>query len=142
MNAGKFSAAQSAVARERDAEKDRYIVIVDDEPRIVRSLTRELSAWAKERELTITGMLLGSQAVEFIGDHRDAVEIVIADMRMPGMSGGDMVREIKRLRPFIKVIVLTAYDEIKGIERAGIDSFMTKPWDSNQLIRELERLLE
>jgi len=117
---------------------------VDDETPIIRSLTREISPWAEANGYSVSGTVIGRTALEFIEEHRDAVDLVIADIRMPGMSGGDMALEIRKLYPDIKIIVLTAYNDTKEIrkaEQAGISSFMTKPWDSHKLLHEIEQAL-
>ena len=124
--------------------RNRYILIVDDETPIIRSLTRELDEWAKANGYSVSGTVIGQLALDFIAEHRGEVDLVIADIRMPGMSGGDMALEIKDRYPDIKIIVLTAYNDTKEIEKARkacISSFMTKPWDTGHLIREIEQAL-
>jgi CheY-like chemotaxis protein len=126
------------------ASAQRYILVVDDEAQIIRSINRELSDWAEGQNLTVTGTVIGPLALEFIEEHEGEVPLVIADIRMPGMSGGDMALEIKRRYPNIKIIVLTAYNDRSEIDKArtaGIHAFMTKPWDRTELIRAIESAL-
>jgi DNA-binding NtrC family response regulator len=126
-------------------EKKRYILIVDDEVNIIRSLVRELTDWARGKNIQISAAVIGKEALQFLQDHRDQVELVIADMRMPGMSGGDMLLEIKEQFPEIMTILLTAYNdraEIAKAVKADIFSFIPKPWDADHLIDEIEKALE
>ncbi len=122
----------------------RYILVVDDETNIIKSLMRELGDWANTEGLTVTGAVIGEEALDFIEEHRNEVELVIADIRMPGMSGGDMALRIKKRYPDIRIIVLTGFNdrnEIKKAEKAGICSFMTKPWEMDHLIGEIEKAM-
>jgi serine phosphatase RsbU (regulator of sigma subunit) len=66
-------------------------------------------------------------------------------MRMPGMQGGEMLLEIKRNYPDIVSILLTAYtdrEELAKAVKAGIFSFIPKPWEPEQLIEEVEKAIE
>ena len=141
MNEKTALASGEMVLRKESASKNRYILIVDDEPRIVRSLIRELSGWAEDEGYTMEGAVIGIQALEFIRNHVGEVELVISDIRMPGMSGGRMAREIIEQHPDVRVIVLTAYEDTEEINKDEVDSFITKPWDTESLIREIERVL-
>ncbi|MFP4484475.1 MAG: response regulator [Spirochaetota bacterium] len=137
-------AQQRAGSEPRNGGRSRYILIVDDETPIIRSLTRELDGWARSNGYSVSGTVIGRLALDFIEEHRNEVDLVIADIRMPGMSGGDMALEIKKRYPDIKIIVLTAYNDTKEIRKAhqaGISSFMTKPWDTEHLIHEIEQAL-
>ncbi len=129
--------------REIDSEK-RYILVVDDEIHIIKSLMRELADWSESVGLSVTGAVIGVEALDVIEEHREKIKVIIADIRMPGMSGGDMALEIRRRYPDIPIIVLTGYNdrkEIKKAKRAGIEAFLTKPWDGDELIREIEKVV-
>lgn len=61
---------------------------------------------------------------------------VVTDMQMPGMNGIDLLRELRRRRPAIPVMVMTAYPSAVSRETAmsaGAVNFMTKPFDDKQL---------
>ena len=141
MNAEKTTQKEQGGSRHRDGNHAHYILVVDDEPRIIQSLVRELSPWAQSQGYSITGVLIGRQALEFVEEHQNEVALVIADIRMPGMSGGDMARELRKRRPNIPIVVLSAYNDVGELNKAEIDSFVRKPWETDHLIGELERAL-
>ncbi len=131
-------------AGSQKSEKKQYILVVDDETQIVRSLILELSPWAKTKGISITGAVIAQEALHFIENHKDQVKLVIADIRMPGMWGGEMITKIKQRDPHIKVIILTGYDDGKEIMKAreaGIISVIYKPWDKDHLLNEMEKAL-
>mgnify|MGYP006289329135 CR=1 FL=1 len=132
----------NSVASAVSQQRKRYILIVDDEPRIIHSLVRELSEWAASKGLTVTGSVLGKLALEFLEEHGNEVEVVIADIRMPGMSGGDMAQSIRELYPHIKVIVLSAYNDKEELDKARVESVISKPWEKQELIEEIEGAIE
>lgn len=128
----------------KKSENKQYILIVDDETKIIRSLILELSPWAKTKGISITGAVIAQEALHFIENHKDQVKLVVADIRMPGMWGGDMITKIKQRYPHIKIIVLTGYDDGKEIMKAGkagIISVIYKPWDKDHLVNEIEKAL-
>ena len=72
------------------------------------------------------------------------VDLVIADERMPGLSGTDLLREIRRRSPRTARALMTAYRSASvvrnGLE-AGVDTFFFKPWDNKILRDAVQRLL-
>ena len=123
-------------------DKNRYILLVDDEIIITNALTRELREWTAKRSL---GILTGQSAQEGLAQleaHRGEVVIVISDLKMPGMLGSDFLLEVRRLYPDVVTILLTGFSEaseIVKIVRAGIFSFILKPWDATYLLAELTK---
>lgn len=122
--------------------KTRCILLVDDEPNILNSLKRELHEWALERELEILSEFSARQGLETLKTRGTETIIVVSDLKMPEMKGSDFLLEVKRLYPDIVSILLTGFSEtnevIKAV-RAGIFSYMLKPWDSDYLVAELTK---
>lgn len=126
-----------------DSEK-RYILVVDDEVQVIRGIIRELSGWAKQNNIRVTGAVIGREALEFIENHENEIELVIADMRMPGMTGGDMLLTIQDRYPDVATILLTAYtdrEELAKAVKAGIYAYIPKPWETEELIEEIENAI-
>lgn len=85
----------------------------------------------------------GIEAVEAFENH--GVALVLMDMRMPVMDGYEATRRIKVLSPQIPVVAVTASaldDDQKMIRDCGVDAFVSKPVDRNELLKTIWRLLE
>ncbi len=123
----------------------RCIVLVDDEQNILNSLKRELHDWAAERKLEILTAISGRKGLEILQERGKDAAIVVSDLKMPEMKGSDFLTEVAKAYPDIVTILLTGYSEteevIKAV-RAGIFSYMLKPWDSDYLVAELQKAYE
>jgi DNA-binding NtrC family response regulator len=85
----------------------------------------------------------GQEALDEIS--RQRVDLVLADIKMPGMSGLEMLRRVKAIDPSLVVIVMTAYSFIGyAIEavRFGAHDYLTKPFGSRELLSAIERGLQ
>ncbi len=114
------------------------VLIVDDEAYVRESLSLVLT----RRGFSVRTASLASQALE--SDFFDGLDVVITDLKMPGMSGLDLLRQIKGQKPSLPVIVLTAYGNVpSAVEcvKAGAFEFLEKPADADKLIQTLERAL-
>lgn len=106
------------------------VLVVDDEPKIGQLLTQILTA----RNCTVRCVSNGLDALNQFKEK--PADIVITDMRMPKLSGMELVRELKAIDPMINVVVITAYPSIEGAVdamRHGACDFITKPFDINQI---------
>src|SRR3989339_188804 len=111
-------------------EKKSSIMIVDDEPDILIVLGEFLS---KEGFKVLTAKD-GNQAIEKIAAHK--VDLVLLDMAMPGLNGIETLRELKKIKPEVSVIMITAYrDAEKVVEafRLGAYDCIFKPFDLKYL---------
>jgi thioredoxin reductase (NADPH) len=124
-------------------------VAVDDEPAVLAAVSRDLRRGFGER-YRILRAASGGEALELLGDLRrraDRVALLIADQRMPGMSGTDYLVEAKDLVPEAKRVLLTAYADteaaISAINDVALDYYLLKPWDppEEELFPVLEDLL-
>jgi thioredoxin reductase (NADPH) len=114
------------------------ILAVDDEPGVARAIARDLrSRYGSDHRVMMASS--GPKALELLGELalRDRpLALVVADQRMPGMSGIDMLEQVRRRSPDTKLLLLTAYADtdvaIKAINDIGLDYYMFKPWDPPQ----------
>jgi PAS domain S-box-containing protein len=87
----------------------------------------------------------GQRALALIKEHPDKVHLVLSDVVMPGMSGPDLVREIVRVQPSVKVLFMSGYadDTIvhQGVLGEGIE-FINKPFTFIQLNRKVREVLD
>ena len=126
-------------------EKERYILLVDDEQNITNALQRELYEWATERSLTMLAAPSARKGLDILKEKGNETLIVVSDLRMPEMKGSDFLLEVKRLYPDIVSILLTGFSETEEIAKAvqaGIFSFIMKPWNSAYLIAEITKAFD
>lgn len=86
----------------------------------------------------------GEGAVEVL-DRGDDVAAVITDVRMPGMDGYELLRQVRRRRPETPVLLVTAFADVDGVRRAwqdGADDYLTKPVNLQELRSRVEGQLE
>lgn len=118
----------------------KTILIVEDDP-LSRSLLR---SYLNKTFATTLEAEEGSEAIRKFHDH-DSVDLVLMDLKMPGMDGFVATNLIKSEKPEMPVIALTAYslaeDRQKAIE-AGCNSLITKPVDRSVLYREIIKTLK
>lgn len=100
------------------------ILLVDDE---VETLDL-ISDYLVEKGLDLTTTTNGEQAVRLV--EQDSYQIAIVDLHLPGMTGAELLKEIKKIRPHIQVIMITGYGTIRdAVEcmKLGASDFITKP---------------
>ncbi len=115
------------------------ILLVDDDPGLLRLLTLRLEAEGHEIEA------VESAAAALAALPRFRPDLVITDLRMEGMDGLELLREIRRARPGLRVLLLTAHGTIPDAVEAtqsGAFGFLTKPVDKAQLLDQVNRALE
>ncbi|MDB5918976.1 MAG: hypothetical protein JWR40_3210 [Massilia sp.] len=112
-------------------KRERTLLLVDDEPNILSALKRQLRG-SGLRILTAPGGKEGLALLE-----SEAVDVIVSDQRMPGMTGVDFLRAVKTSHPDTVRIVLSGFTELQSVTDAvnegAIYKFLTKPWDDTQL---------
>jgi thioredoxin reductase (NADPH) len=111
------------------------ILAVDDEPAVLSAVSRDLRR-QYGNDYRIVRADSGAAALEALEGLRlrgDDVAVLIADQRMPGMSGVDFLHRAIELYPSAKRVLLTAYADteaaIKAINEVQLDHYLMKPWD-------------
>ncbi len=113
-------------------EVSRSILIVDDDIRIRNSLSGALSS----DDITVSAVSSAEEALRVLAESR--VHIVLTDLRMPGMSGLDLLRVVRDRHEDVDVIVMTAHEDLPTVAQAtgaGAVDFLVKPLDLHQLRR-------
>jgi DNA-binding NtrC family response regulator len=106
----------------------KILIVEDDEalrPTLVKALAR--------RGRAVDSAATGSAALEKLGE----IDLLVTDIRLPDMEGIELLTEARRRRPGIDVIVMTAYGTIpSAVEamRAGARAYLTKPFDTEELL--------
>ena len=114
------------------------ILVVEDDAGHRDMLLTLLADWGYRLE----GAPDGESAVALC--RAQSFDLVLMDIRMPGMSGLEALREIKLRRPDLPVLIMTAYSEVKtAVEaiKSGAYDYLTKPLDFDELRQVLERIL-
>jgi DNA-binding NtrC family response regulator len=115
------------------------VLFVDDETDYLDTLIKRMS----KRKINVTGVKSGEAAIEFLGNMQkdNPIDIVILDVRMPGMDGIQTLKEIKRITPDIEVIMLTGHANLEvakeGMENGAFD-YMMKPADMDDLLLKIQ----
>jgi PAS domain S-box-containing protein len=115
------------------------ILFVDDEDVIRKSFQRELQV----EGFAVTVAAGGAEAIGAL--EKDAYDLVITDLMMPGIDGFGVLKAAKKLAPLTSVIILTGYgDMTSAIDalRLGADDFTLKPCEVEELIFRIRRCLE
>ena len=85
-----------------------------------------------------------NQAFDLLATH--AVQVVMSDQRMPGMSGTEFLSQVKALYPDTMRIVLSGYTDLASvtdaINRGAIYKFLTKPWDDDVLCAQVQEAFQ
>ena len=112
--------------------KDGHVLLVDDEQAFLETLTKRLA----KRNLDIQTALSGEAALQLLSDN-SLIEVVILDVKMPGMDGIETLKEIKSHHPLIEVIMLTGHatveSAIEGMKQGAFD-YLMKPCDIEVLM--------
>jgi len=117
----------------------KRILVVDDEDHIRNILMRTLIAEGYD----VTGASSGAEAVSRVED--DAFDVLISDVRMPGMDGLETVRAIKARQPDIIAVMASGVSEEEIAQAdaiaAGAIAYFTKPYTLDELLTTLEEVL-
>jgi len=110
------------------------VLLVDDEVEFLETLTKRL----KKRDVNVSSVRCGEEAVGLLG--KEPVDVVVLDVKMPGMDGIETLRQIKKDHPMVEVIMLTGHANvevaIQGMETGAFD-YLMKPMDIDDLLYKL-----
>ncbi len=120
-------------------ESKPTILLVEDEPQTAEAVA---SLCKEELHASLTMVRDGIAGLETA--LRDSFSLVVLDVGLPGKSGTDVCRELRRQKPDQLILMLTArgeeLDKVLGLE-LGADDYMTKPFSSRELVARLRALL-
>ena len=115
------------------------IVIVDDEPKIARGLLKLLSQ--REGYKAVGIFCDAAEALAFV--EKNPVDVVITDIRMPGISGLELIKRIRAVRGDLPIIILSGYGDFSYAQKAielGVARYLLKPTDPAELMNALEAI--
>jgi DNA-binding NtrC family response regulator len=115
------------------------LLLVDDDKNALDGLVKILS----HDGYPVSGVPSGYEALNLLAKRN--FDMVITDMRLPGLGGISLIHEIKKRSRSIAIVVITAYSSAKtavDVIRCGADEYLTKPINIGQLESILEKLWE
>jgi CheY-like chemotaxis protein len=128
---------ESAPAVEPIVRRDRAILIIDDEP-IVLAAIREILELEGYAVATAHG---GREGIEAYRRRRDELAGVLVDVSMPQLSGTEVVRELRAIRPDVRIILMSGYERTRPVLDEPAHGFLQKPFRSEDLLEAVARLL-
>jgi DNA-binding NtrC family response regulator len=108
---------------------------VDDEADFLQTLAKRLTL----RKLEVSTANSGEEALELLG--RQEIEVVVLDVKMPGMDGITAIKEIKRRHPLIEVVMLTGHADLEASAQgmaSGAFDYLLKPVAIDELVYKIQ----
>ena len=113
------------------------ILVVDDEPDVVELFSQRFRRKVRREHCALHFAGNGKEALDFLCADLDTDDtVVLIDIRLPDMSGHDLMAEVKRRWPDLPAFMVTAFvgdDDRRRAADAGADEFITKPVDFDEL---------
>ena len=111
------------------------VLLVDDEVDFVRTVAKRL----KRNKLSVQAVHSGEDALRHLADN--PTDVVVLDVKMPGMDGIEALREIKARLPLVEVIMLTGHASVEvaigGMESGAFD-YLMKPVEFDELLYKIQ----
>jgi PAS domain S-box-containing protein len=117
------------------------VLVVDDEE-MIRTVS---TAMLEELGYETLAAASGEEALELLRREGDSIGVVLLDQVMPGMDGGTLLKELRSIRPDIKVLLASGFSQQEVSERfsgMGLNGFIPKPYSLKNLTAELSRVLK
>ncbi len=112
------------------------LLLVDDEKPFLDTITKRL----EKRELNVSAVYSGQEALKELENNK-SIEVIILDVKMPGMDGIETLGEIKKRFPLVEVIMLTGHATVEtAIDgmKVGAFDYLMKPCDIDVLVTKVE----
>ena len=120
-------------------EEKFKVLMIDDETDIVGFLT---ATFKNFKSIEFFTALRAAHGIDIA--KKEMPQLVMLDLRMPGMNGEEALAELKKILPNAKFIIMTGWDDEfteARIQQLGVDAYLTKPIDLEKLITKVMNLL-
>ncbi|HYZ49950.1 MAG TPA: response regulator [Nitrososphaeraceae archaeon] len=120
---------------------NKYILAVDDDPDIARLTEQALS----KHGFKVSSFTDALMALDYFKANHKNCSLVLSDIRMPGINGYELVTQVKKINPKVKVVLISAF-EIQQKEfhnmlpDVKVDAFLQKPFHIQQLNEVIEKI--
>jgi len=118
------------------SESKIKLLVVDDEVRFLTTLSQRLSL----RDFAVTPVTSGQDALDQAAQQE--FDLALVDLKMPGMSGEEVLQRLKEDHPLIEVVILTGHgsiDSAVACTQAGSYSYLQKPCETGELLEVLKQ---
>ncbi len=137
-----FIREQSPVVQDEGIQRGHEAVLLVDDEEIIIDVGEKM---LKEMGYQVLLAKSGKEAVEMYTSHKDEIDLVILDMIMPDMGGGDAYDTLKEIDPDIVVLLSSGYSlngQATEILERGCDGFIQKPFNMSQLSQAIRKTLD
>lgn len=139
-------ASEGEVIKKKEKEQEvikgsETVLLVDDED-IIIDVGKELLATLGYRALIANN---GTDAIKICEEKKDHIDMVILDMIMPGMDGGETYDKLKKVNPDLKILLSSGYSihgQAAEILERGCDGFIQKPFDMRNMSQKIREVLD
>lgn len=117
------------------------VLVVDDEDSIRKRCIRLLS----RQGYTVIGAANSSTALKLLQNQRTGFDLLLVDIRMPGMDGIQLLKKIKMQRQSIEVIIMTGYATVETAVKSmkyGAFDYLSKPFDKDELLHIIDKVVK
>ncbi|MCD6327706.1 response regulator [bacterium] len=121
------------------------LLVVDDEPHVLETIIDVLEDGDEEGTMEFFPASSGEEALEMLEDRNGDIDLVITDQRMPGMSGAQLLAQLRKQYPLIGSVVISGYAEFEDMRnafRSGVFDYIKKPYDEDNLLAVVRSALE
>lgn len=111
------------------------VLFVDDEVEYLEVMIKRMD----KRGLTVSGAASGEEALDWLRQH--SVDVVVLDVKMPGLDGIQTLREIKKIKPRVEVIMLTGHASLDAANEGmalGAFDYIMKPVNIDDLLHKIQ----
>jgi CheY-like chemotaxis protein len=121
------------------------ILVVDDEKDVQVLFEQRFRKEIRDKAMEFVFAFSGEEALTYLNQHEHEAVLILSDINMPGMSGLDLLGQIKQkyMKPPPVVMMITAYGDKENYDTAmklGADDFLTKPLEFNLLKEKLKAI--
>jgi DNA-binding NtrC family response regulator len=121
------------------------VLVVDDEPDVEALFRQQFRREVRQGLYLLDFALSGEAALSKLDDSTgQQINLLVSDINMPGMSGLDLIPQVKARRPNLPVFMISAYGDAERVKTAlerGASKFITKPVDFPQLKQDVSRVV-
>ena len=132
---------ESSLSLDSTASAIEVQIIVVDDDQLVRDFTVHTIEYGINRKVATFDT--GFNAWQFLRNHPDDANIIIADANIPDLDGMELLKKVKEKFPKKKFVLTTSNPELEGIaHEMGADAFLSKPYDVNDLFTIVQQFFE
>ena len=120
------------IPEETPSGRGLRVLVVDDEPALARISEKSLA----RAGCMVRAVLDGASALDVLRADPQAVDVLVTDLTMPGMSGLDVAAEARRMRPDLPVLLVSGYSAmltLESVQAEGIAAILQKPYTPDEL---------